>query len=357
MNNLCSVASILKRTRTAAPVVDPPSPPTNLFVISSTNSAVLLGFTAPTNFGEGASGITSYTVSAQINGTGPVSTETGPSSPVTLTGLQAGQKYVLTVAAKNNGNQQSPPSQTISTWTLHPLMVSTIIHTESGTLNFTAHGNTTVSASTKTTNSGTNFIDRAFGLEINVATSEKRTYLSLASMNKTAFRVNATFYLKFQYMANTHSNDRAFTFAKSFGGGSEDFCNVSLNTDGQKAQNWQIAYNDPGGNSRINGNKGTIPVKTFPSVIYHVFMTFNSNNTKQILIFADKSKTDISGGGNSTTAVTAAATFEAFVYFGIGKSKYSDLECSRIKVYYANLLPFCASLTEMQDFAFGDAFP
>jgi len=87
-----------------------PDAPTNLRVSAST-SGFVISFTPPVN--NGGSPITSYTVSVNPPDVGNV---TGPSSPITVKGLEKTKKYTFQVYAQNaiGASAVSPPSEPVS---------------------------------------------------------------------------------------------------------------------------------------------------------------------------------------------------------------------------------------------------
>ena len=66
---------------------------------SESGTGISTPFTAPTDVGGGA--ITSYTATAKNTSSGALTVATGTSSPITVTGLTAGQTYTVTVSATN----------------------------------------------------------------------------------------------------------------------------------------------------------------------------------------------------------------------------------------------------------------
>lgn len=328
-----------------------PDSPTNLFIVSSTESAVLLSFTPPNETGAGPLGITSYTVRASKNGS-PDILGSGPASPVAVTGLTSASLYTLRVVANNKFGLQSVPSVQTQTYTLHPNVVGTLVNTRLTQIKYTANGHSKVTGTS--VNSGTNFIDRTFGLQLNEGLSDsptatRSTYMSWETMTNETFRnADVTFYMKFKFIANTIVNDRAFCFAATYRDVNSYFMNLAVN-----ASNWQISYKEPGGTVVLSGNVGVY--EQFE--IYHAFVTFNKT-THEKKMFVFKHGTTINTVGNiSSSSVLSNMTFATFEKFGIGKSKFVETLCSNIVLYYANVLPFCATLKQMQDFSSGVTAP
>ncbi len=93
-----------------------PGAPTGVSATSNANAQSVVTFTAPTS--NGGAAISSYTVSATdtTNPANPVVTQTGPTSPITVTGLNNGDTYSITVAA-NNVSGTGPASSPAATAT------------------------------------------------------------------------------------------------------------------------------------------------------------------------------------------------------------------------------------------------
>ena len=103
-----------------------PSPPT-IGVATAGNTQASVGFTAPAT--NGGAGITQYTVTSSPGGFAG----SGPTSPITVTGLTNGTAYTFTVTATNSVGTSSASSSSNS---VTPIGAQTITFTNPGSQNF-----------------------------------------------------------------------------------------------------------------------------------------------------------------------------------------------------------------------------
>ena len=127
-------------------IPDAPTLNTVALTPAANPSGILVSFAAPTNTG---GGISSYTATA-YSGATPISSATGPSSPLTINGLSAGTNYSFKVIATNTSGSSpisntlsltyytKPAKPTVGTITLQPATTPTGVN-----IAFTAPSNTT----------------------------------------------------------------------------------------------------------------------------------------------------------------------------------------------------------------------
>jgi len=117
-----------------------PGAPTNVRAVPGPgNTSATISFTAPVN--QGTPALTSYTVTSNPGGR----TSTGPSSPLTVTGLQVYTFYTFSVVATNTAGNSDPgvSNQIVAGTPLAPVLTTTFATVNDISVSFTQAGNGT----------------------------------------------------------------------------------------------------------------------------------------------------------------------------------------------------------------------
>jgi len=170
-----------------------------------------------------------------------------------------------------------------------------------------------------------------------------------ANLTPSTFTKGTTFYIKFNTM-DCSKNDRICAFGKGYTN-TLNFANIELTTNLE----WSHR-NDISGNTSYNCRGPNTNNKN-----YHAFFRYDTSGTNGVSSFycyQDLSDVNIIDYYSNTQPINLSTQplFNGFTMFTIGRILFtgSDVSCSKIKLYYINLIPEILSVQQMKSISKGE---
>jgi hypothetical protein len=338
-NTISRISSIRKN------ILSETSIPTNIGIPAVSNSCILVTFNLVT-------GATSYEARA-VNGS-DIYTASGETSPLLIKDIPENDpalKYAVSVRSSNL-IVTTLFSTPINVYLINKNFKGKIVSPDTNVdIAWSGYTNISNSANNLDINSNTFYIDRRSntgGIILNNINTAKKTYIDMsANLTSYTFTRGTTFYIKFNTM-DCSKNDRICAFGNGYSD-TNNFANIELTNKLEWAhRNGSNTIYDCRGPNTNNKN-------------YHAFFRYDasgSNGVSSFYCYQDLSDVNIIDYYSDPQPINLGTQplFNGFTMFTIGRILFtgSVVSCSKIKLYYINLIPEILSVQQMKSISKGE---